>query len=171
MLSSPPLSTNGVRPLLILQSCIITMLRCLYCTFSFFLPCHNTGRCTTPSACSTSSASSGRRTVNTFWAAQTKWTSECGRPTPQRNWEWWVSRVFFLPFFPKLMSHWLSHPEGCEICPPLMTHRPWERERWEAAVPCSQFHFSRLWSDLAGDWTHNLPDVRQTLDSWGSFKQ
>lgn len=66
------LSNNGVCPLLILQSCIVAMQRCLYCTSSFSLRSHlfpgfcNAGKCTTPSACSTSSASSGRRTINTF---------------------------------------------------------------------------------------------------------
>lgn len=37
-----------------------------------------------------SSASSGLQTVNTFWAARMKWTSDSGRPTPRRSWEWWV---------------------------------------------------------------------------------
>lgn len=119
MLSSPPLSTNGVRPLLILQSCIITMLRCLYCTFFFFCPATIQGGVP-------HQAHAARHLHQVVVGQQIYFErlrrNEHPNVEGQRRRETGSGecRVFF--FF-KLMSHWLSHPEGGEICPPLMTHR------------------------------------------------
>lgn len=52
------------------------------------------GRSITPNACSTSSVWGGQPTTSTSWAAQTRWTSASGRPTPRRNWEWWALLLF-----------------------------------------------------------------------------
>lgn len=80
-----------------LFSYFMPIIHCYWCINIFF--CFwNVGKCTTPNACSTSSVSNGHQTINTFWAVLMKWTSDCGRPTPLRNWEWWVSLIFLVTY-------------------------------------------------------------------------
>lgn len=73
----------------------------------FFYYYLNSGKCTTPNACSMSSALSGLPTTSTSWAGRTKWTSDCGKQMQRRSLVWWVS---FTLWYYSIVHHnsWFS---------------------------------------------------------------